>query len=242
MTRTLDPPSADAVARERGRMSAAYERMAITRRPERYAPWQPAEMLMREERLRVAVRLLRRAHAFPADGDRCLEVGCGNRGWLADLLTWGLPADTLHGLDFDAGKIAAARRCLPGIDLRVGDATALPWPAGAFRLVIASTVLSSILDPTVRAAVAQEMVRVTAPGGACLCYDLRVRSPRNPDLHPITRRHLRDLFAGLDGAIQSIALAPPLARLLAAHAHPIAVALQALPPLRSHLLAVLVKP
>jgi ubiquinone/menaquinone biosynthesis C-methylase UbiE len=233
--------SADFIANERDRMRAAYQLMPLTLTPELYAPWQPAEMLMRFERMCVAARNLRRLQAFPTAQDQCLEVGFGTRGWLADLMTWGIAQKSLHGMEIDDRKVQVARECLPGADLRVGDATSLPWGDGTFRLVIASTVLSSILDERVRRALAREIVRVLARGGALVCYDFTVASPRNPHVRRVTRSDLRDLFPDLHGRVQSVTLAPPLARLVAGRAWTLALLLQTVPLLRTHLLAVLVK-
>ena len=79
------------------------------------------------------------------------------------------------------------------------------------------------------------------PGGAFLCYDFRVKSPRNPHVRQVTRRDLHQLFPELHGPVQSVTLAPPLARLVAGRAWTLAAVLQAIPWLRTHLLAVLVK-
>jgi ubiquinone/menaquinone biosynthesis C-methylase UbiE len=155
---------------ERQRVRAAYRRRAAV--AELYAPWQPAEEFMRAGRRRRAIGLLTRAGAFPLAGDAALEIGCGARGWLPDLLSWGLESADLHGVDLDQERIAKARAAFPGADLRVGDAAALPWPDDAFRLVVASTVFSSILDREVRRAIAAEAARVLAPGGVLAVVDL----------------------------------------------------------------------
>jgi ubiquinone/menaquinone biosynthesis C-methylase UbiE len=177
----------EAVLAERERMRDAYRRREALP-VARYAPWQPAEEFMRAGRRRRAIALLREAERFPRAGDACLEIGCGALGWLADLLSWGLRARDLHGIDLDVGRIARAREALPPADLRVGDATSLPWQSGTFRLVIASTVFSSVLDPGVREAIAGEITRVLAPGGAFLFYDLALDNPSNPDVRGVTRR------------------------------------------------------
>jgi ubiquinone/menaquinone biosynthesis C-methylase UbiE len=178
---------------------------------------------------------------FPVRGERCLEIGCGTVGWLGELVSWGLGVPDLHGLDLDPRRIRRAREALPGADLRRGDAAALPWPAGHFRLVIASTVLSSVLNAGMRAAIAREIERVLEPGGALLWYDLAVRNPWNPNVRPVTRRELGALFPRLVGPVKRISLAAPLARRIAPWSHLAASALEAVPWLRTHLLAVLVR-
>jgi hypothetical protein len=107
--------------------------------------------------------------------------------------------------------------------------------------VIASTTFSSILDPGVRRLVAGEAARVLAPGGAVLWYDLRVNNPSNPNVRRVERHELAGLFPGLTGPIRTATLAPPLARRLLPGAEILARVLEAVPFLRTHLIAVLVK-
>jgi ubiquinone/menaquinone biosynthesis C-methylase UbiE len=186
--------------------------------------------------------MLRRANAFPQPGERCLEVGHGRIGWLGDLIGWGLRAADLHGIELDADRARCAQEALPGADLRVGDAAELPWPEETFRLVIASMLFTSILDERLRQAVAREVTRVLAPGGALLWYDFAVNNPRNPHVRKVSRRELRALFPLLVGEVRSLTLAPPLARRIAPWSWRAAIILEAFPFLRTHLMAVLVKP
>jgi len=137
---------------------------------------------------------------------------------------------------------AIGRGILPLADLRIGDATELPYPSNVFRLVIASTVFTSILDSNVRRLVADEISRVLAKGGALLWYDFAFNNPRNPHVRKVSRKELRSLFPLLTGKIRSVTLAPPLARLIAPWSLTLARLLELIPLLRTHLLAVLVKP
>src|SRR5262249_57113507 len=157
MGRATSSTEPDYVVAERERLLSAYKNMALSLTPELYAPWQPAEMLQREERKRVAATLLHEASAFPLPGDDCLEVGCGSQGWLGELTTWGIPQANLHGVELDGSLANLARQCLPLADIRIGDATNLPWEDNAFKLVIVSTVFSSILDNRVRTLLAREI-------------------------------------------------------------------------------------
>jgi len=207
----------------------------------RYAPWQVGEIFRHERRRRLAAVMLHRAGAFPQPCHHCLEVGCGTLGRLAELIDWGVPLDHLHGIELDARQAEVARWRLPVADLRVGDAKNMPWPDETFHLVIASTLFSSILDAAVRKAVAREITRVLAPGGALLCYDFAVNNPRNPDVRKLTRRELGQLFPDLHGQVRSVTLAPPIARLIAPRCWLLATMLEMVPFLRTHLLAVLIK-
>lgn len=185
--------------------------------------------------------MLHRAGTFPRSGAQCLEVGFGSLGWLGDLIGWGLRETDLHGIELDAVRAAKACEALPGADLRVGDATELTWDDDSFHLVVASTVFTSILDARVRKLVAKEITRVLAPGGALLWYDFAVNNPRNPHVRKVDRKELKDLFPQLEGEIRSITLAPPLARFVAPKSWVLATILEAIPFLRTHLIAVLVK-
>jgi hypothetical protein len=117
----------------------------------------------------------------------------------------------------------------------------MPWADGVYRLVITSTVFTSIRDREVQGLLAREITRLIAPSGALLWYDFAYNNPRNRNVRGVSRRRLRALFPGLDGPIRSVTLAPPIARLVAPRSRALAQMLEAVPLLRTHLLAVLVK-
>ena len=208
---------------------------------ERDAPWNPAEAFMREGRKRVAARMLHRYGVFPKVGDPVLEIGFGRLGWLADLLGWGLHCFDLHGIELDETRVEVARAAFSGADLRVGDAAAMAWADGSFKLVVASTVLTSILDNDVRQAVAEEIRRVLKPGGAVLWYDFRVDNPANPNVRGISRLELRTCCGEYNRHIRSVTLAPPIARRVAPVSWALATVLETIPFLRTHLLGVFVR-
>jgi len=231
----------DVAAAEGQRIRLEYRRRERLLPPNLYAPWQPAAALAASTRRRVAAAMLQHASAFPKKGDPCLEVGYGCLGWLGDLIMWGIPDRCLHGIELDPVRAKQAQEILPAADLRVGDACQLPYPSDHFRLVIASTVFTSILNTQVRHRVAGEITRVIAPTGALLWYDFAVNNPRNAQVRKVDRQELRALFPQLQGKIRSVTLAPPLARWVAPWSWTCATLLEAIPWLRTHLLAVLLK-
>jgi len=231
----------NAVLAERQRLRVEYQRRAQIN-SDLYSPWQPAEIFFKSGRKAVAAAMLNEARVFPRTRDRCLEVGCGSGGWLADLISWGVRDSDLHGIDIDPVRIRRAKEIWSAADLRVGDAADLPWDDGTFSLVISSTVFTSVLDHDVRALIANEIVRVLAPGGALLWYDFAFDNPQNAQVRGIGRREIRKLFVQLAGNIRSVTLAPPLARLIVPRSWALATLLEAIPFLRTHLLAVLIKP
>jgi SAM-dependent methyltransferase len=231
----------NAVLAERQRIRIEYQRRAREIKADLYSPWQPAEIFFKTGRKAVAAGMLNEARVFPRTGDTCLEVGCGAAGWLADFISWGVREQDLHGIDIDALRIRRAKEILPAADLRIGDAAKLPWNDGSFSIVISSTVFTSVLDRGVRSLIAAEIVRVLAPGGALLWYDFAFNNPKNPHVRGISRSEIGKLFPQLVGQIRSVTLAPPLARLVVAHSWTLATVLEAMPFLRTHLLAVLIK-
>ena len=236
----MNPKSASILI-ERQRIEAEYLRREREIDADRYAPWQPAEVFARSQRKRLAAAMLKRFGVFPKPGDQCLELGYGKLGWLADLIDWGVHERDLHGIELRAPRGEQARDALPLADLRIGDASSLPWKDETFQFAITSTVFSSILDDTVREKIAAEISRVLVPGGALLWYDLAVNNPGNRQVRGIGRAELRRLFPQLDGPMRSVTLAPPISRLVTPRSWALATLLETIPVLRTHVLAVLIK-
>jgi ubiquinone/menaquinone biosynthesis C-methylase UbiE len=229
------------VALERERVVAEFERREREIVDDLYAPWQPSAKFILVGRNRTAALMLHQAGVFPKSGDQCLEVGFGAVGWLAEMILWGVRESDLHGIDLSESRARKAHETLPLADLRVGDAVDLPWEDNSFHLVIASTLFTSILDSNVRRLVADEITRVLTPGGALLWYDFAFNNPNNAHVRKINRSELKSLFPKLTGRIRSVTLAPPLARLIAPRSWTLATVLEAIPLLRTHLIAVLIK-
>jgi SAM-dependent methyltransferase len=231
----------DLAAVEGERIKLEFRRRDREVNGQQNAPWQPAAWFMVEGRNRAAAVMLHEAAVFPVSGNQCLEVGFGSLGWLSELIGWGVRESDLHGIELDAVRAGRAREILPVADLRIGDAVNLPWNDGSFQLVICSTLFTSILDHDVRQLLADEVVRVLAPGGALLWYDFAYDNPANANVKGIKRAEIRRLFPTLQGRIKAVTLAPPLARLLAPRAWTLATLLEAIPLLRTHLMGVLTK-
>lgn len=170
-----------------------------------------------------------------------LDVGCGSGGTLLRLISHDVDPTRAHGVDIREDAIRVARSRNPAGDLRLANAAHLPYANDTMDLVLQFTTISSILDARLRATVAREMSRVVEPRGLIVSYDFRI-NPSNPDTRGLPRRELRALFPDHDIRVKSVTLAPPIARLVAPRSYALATALQALPPLRSHLLAFVVPP
>jgi colanic acid biosynthesis glycosyl transferase WcaI len=178
------------------------------------------------------------AENFPRDGRIFLDVGCGH----GDLLGWlkerEASADCLIGVDLLANRVAAARDRVADVRFEVADARELPVASGSVSAVMLSTVLSSVLAREVRGRIADEAMRVVRSDGMILCYDVRYANPRNRSVRRVGRTELTRLFPGARIETRSLTLLPPLARRLKGATDALYGPLARLPPLRTHLLAV----
>lgn len=193
------------------------------------------------ERRRLTRSVLQRRGWLPLGDRRVLEVGSGGGAELAWLLELGASPSRLVGIDLLPQRVAAAKKAYPSLEFHEGNAEHLPFPDGSFDIVLVLTVFSSIFDDAMAANVASEIVRVLRPGAGVLWYDFRYDNPRNKDVHGVSAAQVRRLFPRLDGDLEGLTLLPPLARRLGRLAPVAYPALVWFPPLRSHLLGLLVK-
>ncbi len=175
----------------------------------------------------------------PLAGRRVLEIGCGGGGVLRDLQAFG--AASLVGVDLLPDRLTAAAATAPRAAIAAADATALPFGDASFDIALLFTVISSVQDRGVAAHIAAEALRVLAPGGQIVWYDLRYGNPRNPHVRGISRREIAALFPGTAVRLAPITLLPPLARRLGPLTSLLYPALALLPPLRAHLIGSVTK-
>lgn len=239
---------------EVGRILEEYERRARTIPEERYLPTEPAVLFMVHQRVRLLLRMLRAEGLLPLAGKKLLEVGCGTGGWLAEFEAWGVKRGDIAAIELDPLRGAAAQARFAslrnptgqifarGADIRIGDASSLPWPNASFDLVLQSTVFTSILDGDMRRAVASEMMRVTMPAGAILWYDFFRDNPRNPAVRGVRRREVLSLFPGWEVRLHRVTLAPPIARFLVPLSWTVAHLLEKVRALNTHYVGIIRRP
>jgi ubiquinone/menaquinone biosynthesis C-methylase UbiE len=108
--------------------------------------------------------LLERAALRP--GERVLDVACGTGVVTRHAAEQVGPTGAVTAIDLAPDMIEVARAtpapATPPIDWHVGDATSLPFPDGAFDVVLCQMGLMFMED---RAAAVAEMRRVLTPGG-----------------------------------------------------------------------------
>jgi SAM-dependent methyltransferase len=229
---TAPPDDLDAMAARYGRRGA----------PDRYSMLQPDVWQSVQERQRAMLGFFKRARWTDLVDRRAVEVGCGTGGNLLELLRLGFVPEKLTGIELLPDRAAHARRVLPkALHLIEGDACQAPIGPGTQDLVLQSTVFSSLLDDATRTTLAAAMWRWLAPGGAVLWYDFTVNNPRNPDVRGVPLAEVRTLFPKARITARRVTLAPPLARAVC-RIHPrLYPLLNAMPMLRTHVLAWVVK-
>ena len=210
---------------------------------DRYSLMQADVWQTLQERQRAMLRRFAREGLNDLAPLRLVEVGCGAGGNLLELLRLGFRPEHLCGLELLPERHASARAVLPGATLVwLGDATQAPVAPGSQDIVLQSTVFSSLLDQRFQQQLADTMWSWLKPGGAVLWYDFTFDNPRNADVRGVPLRRVRQLFAHGRVKANRVTLAPPLARIVC-RLHPsLYTVFNALPLLRTHLLAWIVKP
>lgn len=224
------------------RICAEYRRRDREIDPAFYSWAKPANLLMHQQAVRGCIRMLRRAGEFPLHGRSVADIGCGNGTWMLEFSQWGAAPAHLAGIDLMPDRVQRARLRLPQADIRVGSAAELPWPDCSFDLVSQFMMFMNIFEPALAAAAAREMLRVLKPGGVVLWFDVRISNPRNPQIRGIRAAEIRSLFPGCRVELSPALLAPPLSRILAGWAWPLAEALHAIPLLCTHYVGIIRKP
>jgi SAM-dependent methyltransferase len=111
----------------------------------------------------LAPALISFAGAGP--GLRALDVGCGP-GALTEALAGRLGGANVAAADPSESLLAACADRVPGADVRLAAAEALPWPDATFDVVLSQLVMNFLRDADFGL---QEMCRVVRAGGAVAC-------------------------------------------------------------------------
>ena len=132
-------------------------------------------------------------------GDRALDVGCGT-GQLTMELASVVGAENVAALDPAEGAVAVCRSRVPGADVRVAAAEALPFGDGEFDAVLAQLVVNLVKDPP---AAVREMARVARPGAAvAACFWDDEEMPLLRSFWDAAQAVAPDAFAGVNEQAQ----------------------------------------
>ncbi len=139
------------------------------------------------------VRALQSIH--PVEETACvLDVGCGGGTTLLTFLQLGFASQNLYGIDFQGERIAQARERCPSIHFACSDATALEFANDTFDLVHEATMFIHSVDEVLAHKVAEEMLRVTKPGGHIVLCDWRYAKPGGAAHRAVTQKRIAGLF------------------------------------------------
>jgi len=204
------------------RIRAEYQRRAREIPVDFYALGQPVNLFRYQQYSRALLQMLSSAGFMPLNDKKILDVGCGSGQLLVDLESWGARRENLAGIDLVESRVVCARARLGpsheaaglGADIRLGDASTLPWSSASFDIVSQSTTFTSIIADDMKKAVAAEMLRLLKPGGVVIWYDFLLDNPGNASVRAIRAREIRSLFPECTIKLKRITLAPPIARRL----------------------------
>jgi len=133
------------------------------------------------------------AHGLDITQDHVLDVGAAQGYGLWQFLLSGLPLSHLHGIDLFEDRVAEGKRRTPGLDLRLGDATAMPYADGEFGLVCEQFCFCHIPDEDAKRRIAAEMMRVS--GKFILIHDWRMGSASRR-LYAVSQANIAAWFPG----------------------------------------------
>lgn len=163
------------------------------------------------EPITAPLRAMGRKMYPPPSGTRILDIGCGTGTHLAVYADMDV---ALCGVDRSPAMLERARSRLgTRADLRLHDATTLPFADASFELVIASTMLHEV-DEDTATAIIREARRTLSPDGRMVVIDFRVgpltwkgRLIRSIT-HVVERLAGRDHYRGFRGFLRRGGLLP----------------------------------
>ncbi|HXN79209.1 MAG TPA: methyltransferase domain-containing protein, partial [Candidatus Dormibacteraeota bacterium] len=116
-------------------------------------------------------------------GARVLDLGCGAG---LDSLLVAARAGSVLAIDFSRTMLAVARTSaetmgLANVEFREGDAESIPAATGSIDIALVNGIFN--LNPA-RAAIFEEMARVTRRGGLLFAAELVLKRPLPPEVTP----------------------------------------------------------
>ncbi|MBW6465112.1 MAG: class I SAM-dependent methyltransferase [Brevefilum sp.] len=192
------------------RLKTEYQRRN-TSDVDRYSWFNPVYIFQMQSREREILKLFRSQSFLLSDAEQFLDIGCGNGNVILDFIKWGLKPENCFGLDLLQHRLLQARIKLPTSLLIHGNGEKLPFILESFGIVTQFTAFSSVLDPSIKHNMAQELLRVLKRDGIILWYDFWW-NPTNPHTAGIKPNEIKQLFPDCDYVFRKITLAPPIAR------------------------------
>jgi ubiquinone/menaquinone biosynthesis C-methylase UbiE len=200
------------LSQETRRIREVYERRQRASLRDNYTPLDPYERCAIHEREELLVKIFRELGWRSLAGLRILDVGCGTGTLLRHLFDFGADPEKCWGVDLLDTRLRNAVRLAPSVNFALANAAELPFPNGAFDLVLQFTVFSSVLADDLKQAMASEMLRTLRSGGWFVWYDFTYNNSRNKNVQGIRRREIRHLLSGCKLRFWRVTVAPPIGR------------------------------
>lgn len=120
--------------------------------------------------------------------DGILEIGCGTGVFTSELRKL---CRSITAVELSPKMAAEARRRNVGVDIRIGSAHRLPFPAQRFDAVACINSFSYIVD---QQQALREIARVLKPNGVLLIIDMNFRCPAYWIMYLTRHRRLKHFF------------------------------------------------
>jgi len=173
---------------------------------------------------------------------RLLDLGAGDGGDCDRFRQLGFRPERIVAIDLLRESLLRTKTSRGWLAVLQADAARLPFRDATFEVVYQSTMLSSILDRSLRGKILHGVRRVLSPQGLFLSYDTRYPNPWNRNTSPVSSSELRAAFPGWRVSAHSTTPIPQLARLVGKLSKRALRVIEAIPLLRSHLLAIVRRP
>ncbi len=226
---------------DRERMQRVHERYSADPYYRKIWSDSPASRFMTERKWALISRVLRQ-EAVHLSSAWVLDLGAGNGTDGARFREIGARPGRIVPLDLLEEFARSARESYPWMPAIVGEAATLPFRTGRFQVAYQSTMLSSVPEADRRARIFGEIDRVLAPGGIFLSYDTRYLNPWNAHTRPLRVGEIAGALRGWSLRSWSVTAIPQIVRLIAPVSIGACRVVEAIPPLRSHLLVLAKKP
>ena len=166
---------------------------------------------------------------------KILDVGCGYGRILSTLVEWGASPSNMVGVELLPDRLEVARvNCPREISWHLGELESLGLDC-RFDIVLAFTVLSSIVDKDDRGRLVRQMSEHLTNEGQLVIFDLRYNNPRNKNVSQVTRSEIVSSLPDRTVEQYTLGLLPPISRVLAPRSLLLThVVARLIPFLRSH--------
>lgn len=190
------------------------------------------------ERSGVLLDAFRRLNVKTLAGLKILDVGCGSGTLLRYLFDFGAEPENLFGIDVLENTLQHAKHLMPNVSFAVASAARLPFRNESFDLAFQSLVFTSVLDDSIKRAMASEVLRVLKKGGRFVWYDFLYNNPQNANVKGIGKKEIYTLLPDCKFTFKKLTLAPPIGRPVAALSPFLYHLLSQIPLLCSHYLCI----